>query len=214
MTNRMTDLTISGSPGTLTIGETGISAQTRATILDQDDNVRFPVNFMDFRVHDALATVLPGTAASDDLALETGTFGTAPPTITGGDMKALGATTRRARVVIPIPECYVAAETMTIIVNAGMVTTVADTSCTVDIEAYEIVKDKTLDGSPTDLCSTAAQSINSTTFAEKTFTLTATGLTPGGLLDVRVSIACNDAATGTAVTPKIGGFDLCCDIKG
>jgi hypothetical protein len=211
MANRMDGLTISGTPGTLTIGSTGISEQTRDTILVQDANRRFPVNLMDFRVHDALATVLPGTAANDDLGIETGTFGSAPPMLTGGDMKALGATTRRARVMIPLPECYDAAETCTLILNCGMVTTVADTACTVDIEAYEIVKDGTISA---DLCATAAQSMNSLTFAEKTFTITATGLEPGSWLDVRVSIACNDAATGTAVTPQIGGFDLVCDIRG
>jgi hypothetical protein len=211
MANRMDGLTISGTPGTLTIGSTGISAQSRDTILEQDPNIRFPVNFANFRVFDAFATLLPGTAANDDLGIETGTFGSAPPMITGGDMKALGATTRRARVLIPIPECYEAAETCTIILTCGMVTTVADTSCTIDIEAYENDKDGTISA---DLCTTAAQSMNSLTFSEKTFTLTATSLAAGDVLDVRVSITCTDGATGTAVTPKIGGFDLVCDIKG
>ena len=36
----------------------------------------------------------------------------------------------------------------------------------------------------------------------------------GDVLDVRIAIAVNDAATATAVTPTIAGIDLLCDIKG
>jgi len=196
---------------TLRVPEDGVAAQTRSTILKQDDNFIFPVKLTDFRTWDAAATNLPGTAASDDLALITGTFGTNPLRIQAGDLKAAGATTRRAIVEVTLPECYVAGETVTIKVYAGMVTTVADTSCTVDIEAYK--RDKT--GSiGSDLCATAAQSINSTTLAAKSFTITPTTLSPGDVLDVRVSITCTDAATGTAVTPTIAAFDLVCDVKG
>jgi hypothetical protein len=132
--------------------------------------------------------------------------------LSAGDLKAAGATTRRARNPhVPVPECYDAAETFQIIVGVGMGTTVADTSCTVDIEVCRIGKDGTV-GS--DICATAAQSMNSLTFAEKTFTITATTLAPGDALDVRVSITCTDAATGTAVTPEISSVDLACDIKG
>lgn len=198
--------------GSITVPSTGVTAQTRSTILRQDANSRFPVIFTDFRVHDAMQTVLPGTAASDDLALIGTAFGTTPPLITAGDCKALGATTRRARVIVPVPECYDAAETLTFILLAGMQTTVADTTCTVDIECYEI--DKSAIGISADLCTNPATTINSLTLAEKTFAITATTLAPGDLLDVRVTIACNDAATGTAVTPTIAGFDLVCDIKG
>lgn len=196
---------------TLTVPATGISAQSRSTILAQDANKRFPVPLTDFRVWDAYQTNLPGTAASDDLALIGGTFGTAPPMIQAGDCKALGATSRYARVQVVVPECYDAAETLTFILSAGMKTTVADTTCTVDIECYRLDK---ISGISADLCATSATTINSLTFADKTFTITATTLVPGDVLDVRVTIACNDAATGTAVTPTIAGFDLVCDIKG
>ena len=109
-----------------------------------------------------------------------------------------------------MPECYQAAETVTLILSAGMKTTVADTTCTVDIEAYKIDK---ITGISADLCATAATTINSLTFANKTFTITATTLSAGDVLDCRVTIACNDAATGTAVTPTIAGFDLVCDLQ-
>jgi hypothetical protein len=156
--------------------------------------------------------VLSGTPASDDLGLTTGTFASAPIRMSAGDLKAAGATTRRARHPnVPVPECYDAAETFQIIVGCGMATTVADTSCTVDIEVCRIGKDGTVGA---DICATAAQSMNSLTFAEKTFTITATSLTPGDALDIRVSITCTDAATGTAVTPEIASIDIAADIRG
>jgi hypothetical protein len=207
-TTRVEDLVVSGS---ITVGTTGISAQTRDTILSQDTNMRFPIPLTDFRVWDAFQTNLPGTAATDDLALIGGTFGTAPPMIQAGDLKAAGATSRYARVQVVVPECYDAAETLTFILSGGMKTTVADTTCTVDIECYKLDK---ISGISADLCATSAQTINSLVFADKTFTITATTLSPGDVLDVRVTIACNDAATGSAVTPTIAAFDLVCDIKG
>lgn len=208
MATQMEDLVITG---TLRIPETGLSAQTRASLLRQDANARFPVPLTFLRVWDAMATNLPGAAATDDLALVGGTFGTAPPMIQAGDCKALGATTRYARFQAVIPECYDAAETVSLVLSAGMLTTIADTSCTLDVEAYKVDK---VGGISADLCATAAQTINSLTFGDKTFAITATTLSPGDVLDVRIAIAVNDGATATAVTPTIAGLDLVCDIKG
>lgn len=209
MSNRVDSLIVDGA---LTVGETSVSAQTRDTILKQDTNMRFPIPLHEFRVHDALATALSGTPAADDLGITTGTLGSAAIRLSAGDLKAAGATTRYARhPQVIIPECYDAAETFTIIVSGGMETTVADTSCTVDLQVYKLDKDGAVGA---DICATAATSINSLTFADKTFTITSTSLEPGDVLDVRVAIACTDAATGTAVTPAIASIDIACDIKG
>ena len=197
--------------GGITVKDTGISQQTRASILKQDANAIFPVMLTALRVWDAFATNLPATAATDDLALVGGTFGTAPPTISGGDMKALGATMRYARFQAQLPECYDAGQTITLSISAGMVTTVSDTSCTLDVECYKIDK---VTGIGSDLCATAATSINSLVFAAIPFTITPTSLAAGDVFDIRIAIACNDAATGTAVTPTIAAIDLLCDIKG
>ncbi len=197
--------------GNLSIPDTGISAQTRATILQQDANAIFPVPFTDLRVWDAFHTNLPGTAATDDLALIGGTFATAPPTVSAGDLKAAGATSRYARFLVVVPECYDAGQTLSLALSAGMVTTVADVSCTIDAQVYKLDK---ITGIGSDICATAAQSINSVVFATKTFVITASGIVAGDILDVRIAIACNDAATGTAVTPTIASIDLLCDIKG
>jgi hypothetical protein len=197
--------------GTITVKSDGITAQDRSSILRQDANAIFPIDLTALRVWDAFATNLPGTAATDDLALVGGTFGTSPPVVSAGDLKAVGATTRYARFQVRLPECYDSGETITLSLSAGMATTVADTSCTLDVECYKIDK---VGGIGSDLCSTAATSINSLVFAAIPFTITASGLVAGDVFDVRIAIACNDAATGTAVTPTIAAIDLLCDIKG
>jgi hypothetical protein len=179
--------------------------------LKQDALAIFPIRMTGLRVWDAIHTNLPGTAAADDLALIGTTFGTTAPVVTAGDCKALGATSRYARFMVELPECYEAGETVTLSLSAGMVTTVASVSCTVDVECYKIDK---ITGIGSDLCTTSATTINSLVFAAKSFTITPSGLTAGDVLDVRLTIACNDAATGTAVTPTIAGIDLLCDIKG
>lgn len=208
MASQFDDIRISG---TLTIKETGVSAQTRASILKQDALAIFPVLLTGLRVWDAFQTNLPGTAATDDLALIGGTFGTSPPVISAGDLKAAGATSRYARFQIVLPECYDAGETVTLALYAGMVATIADTSCTIDVQCYKLDKAA---GIGSDLCATAAMTMNSLVLAAKSFTITPSGLVAGDVFDVRIAIACTDAATGTAVTPTIAAIDLLCDIKG
>jgi len=197
--------------GALQIKEDGISAQLRTSILKQTANAIFPINLMDLRVWDAIQTNLPGTAATDDLSLVGVTFGATAPVVSAGDCKALGATTRYARFQMQLPECYDSGETVTLSLSAGMKTTVASVSCTVDVECYKIDK---ISGIGADICATAAMTINSLVFAAKSFTITSSGLVAGDVFDVRVTIACNDAATVTAVTPTIAAIDLLADIKG
>jgi hypothetical protein len=209
----MTSITVEDMmvTGAISINDTGISAQTRSTILKQDANAIFPVPLTSLRVWDAYHTVLPGTAATDDLALIGGTFATSPPVVSAGDLKAAGSTTRYARFQVQLPECYDAGQTVSLAISAGMVTTIADVACTLDVECFKIDK---ITGIGSDICATAATQINSLVFASKIFVITPSGLLPGDVFDVRIAIACNDAATGTAVTPTIAAIDLLCDIKG
>jgi len=162
------------------------------------------------RVWDAVQTNLPATPASDDLGIITGTWGTNPVRITAGDVKALGSTTRRLHLAIPIPSNYEDGQTIQLRIRAKMETTVADNSCTIDAEAY-VGSDGAL-GS--DLVTTSATSMNSLSAANYDFTINATGVDPGDLLEVRLSIASNDAATATAVTPAIYSVSLLCDTRG
>lgn len=207
LTNLITgDMHVQGS-----LSVTGTSPAKARADLTQEDNSRLKIPLESWRVWDALQTNLPGTAASDDLALIGGTFGSASPTIQTGDLKAAGSTTRRARVTVNLPHEYVAGQSVTVRVKGGMKTTVADTACTVDIEAYRSGDDETI-GS--DLCTTAAQSINSLTAANKDFTISPATLMPGDTLDIRLSVLTNDAATVTAVIGLIGAVELLIDTKG
>lgn len=183
--------------------------QSRSSILSQRDYVINTIPLTDFRVWDSFATNLPATSAADDLGLYGGTFATSAPMIKTYDVKAAGAVTLYARGILSIPENYVAAESVSILLHAGMGTTVADTSATIDIQAY---KSNEEGGISSDLCTTSAQSINSLTMADKTFVLTATSLSPGDQLDVRIAVAVNDAATATAVIAQIGAVQLLTDV--
>jgi len=171
----------------------------------------FPVPLTAARVHDNWASNLPSSASADDLGLVSGTWGTDSPTISAGDLKAAGATTRYASFAIPVPANYDSGETLTLRVAAAVETTVADTSCTLDAEAYTVDGDGTVTG---DEVTTSAQSINSLTADDYDFSLDAAAILPGDLLLVRLAIACNDAATGTAVEPTIYSVTLLADTRG
>lgn len=178
----------------------------------------FTVDFTRLRVWDAFATNLPGTAATDDLALVArsgaapDTWGTRSPIISAGDLKNAGATTRYARLMVQLPENYEAGETITLRFYAGMETTVASVSATLDVEAFLTNYEGVVSGS--DLCTTAATTINSLVFANKDFTITPAGLVAGDWLDVRIAIAVNDSATATAVDAAIGRIQFLVDTRG
>ena len=174
----------------------------------------FVIPLTDFRVWDAYTTVLPAASATDDLGLYGGTFGSASPYIGTSDLKTAGATTRYARVATHLPDVYEADADVKIRLFAGMITTVADVSATIDVECYESDGDSTISA---DLCTTAATSINggpAGTFANVDFVITDTGLSPNDLLDIRVTIAVNDASSGTAVIGAFGKAYLLCDARG
>ena len=195
----------------ITNSDVKANAAIARTKLAQDTVQPYTLPLTQFRTWDALATNLPGTAATDDLALDNATFGTGSPHLTAGDLKAAGATSRYARAHVVIPMEYDDGETCNLRVHAGMLTTVADTTCTVDVECYRSDEET---GISADLCTTAATTMNSLTFADVDFTLTPTTFVSGDTLDIRITIACNDAATGTAVEPVIGAVQLLCDVKG
>jgi hypothetical protein len=181
--------------------------KTATSLLVQRDNSPYVVNLATFRVWDAIQTMLPATSSSDDLGLYTGTFATDAPMIKTYDVKNAGAVSLRARALIPIPAFYVDGETQTLRIVAGMGTTVASTTATVDVEAY-LLDDE--GGISADLCTTSAQSINSVTMTIKDFSITESGVR-GKTLDVRITIAVNDSGTGTAVIGQIGSVKFLAD---
>lgn len=178
--------------------------------MTQDALAAYPISPLAWRVHDAPQTNLPGTSSSDDLGVYGATFATNSLYIATYDVKTL-TTTLYARTFLYLPAEYDPGETVTVRLYAGMKTTVASTSATVDVQCYE---SDGFGGIGSDLCTTSATSINSLTAANKDFTITPTTLAAGDLLDIRVAIAVTDAATGTAVIGAIGAAYLLLDIKG
>lgn len=173
----------------------------------------FPVPLVDARVWDAIQTNLPGTSATDDLGLYGTSYGTAAPLIRTSDLMGAGATTRYARwPTVRIPAEYIAAGSFKIRCNCGMVTTVASVSAMIDVEAWRVDDDGTLGAA--DLVSTSATSFNSLTYADKDFNVTATTLSPGDILDVRVTMAINDGAAVGAVIGALAQLKLVCNIRG
>jgi len=196
------DLTAANSTGTL-----------GRAILIQDDLKPFAVPLEEWVIFDAVHNRLPSAATSDDLGLITGTYGTAPNSIRSSDAKAT-TVTQKMRRRVKMPAEYVDGQTVTLRIAAGMKTTKSDGTATVDLSAYEITDAGGLGGSPTDLVSTSATTINSLTAANVDFTIDPAGLAGGDEIDLLVTIAITDAATGTAVLGEIYKTTLLCDIKG
>ena len=170
----------------------------------------YPILVRDARVWDAPLSFLPTTSSSDDLGFTAGTWGSSGNTIRTSDMKNLGSVTRYSRHLIALPPEYIAGESVVLRVNCGMVTTVASTAATIDAEVYE-TSGATISA---DLCATAAQSMNSLTAANRNFTITATNLAPGDILDIRLAVLVNDSATATAVIAAINSIDLVLSVRG
>lgn len=198
--------------GNIRLGGTLSPAVAKASILALAELQPFPIPLTDFRVWDALQTPLPGTPATDDLGLVGGTFGTATPSLRSEDLKTLGATSKRARVLVQLPWDYQAGQSITLRFKSGMITTVADTTATLDCEVYKQQADPD-DAIGSDLVSTAATTMNSTTFADIDFVVSPSGLSPGDVLDIRVTCAVSDAAGATAVIAGISSVKLLCDVR-
>lgn len=200
-------------PGTANIAG-GISPLlARTSVLAQTDLAIYNIPWTAWRVHNAMHTNLPGTAADDDLALIGGTFGTASPSLQSQDSGG-ATTTGYARAQVALPWNYVTGQTVQLLFHAGMLTRVADASATLDVQCYETDEEVGLVGSPTDLYAASSQSINTTTFADYTFSLTATSLAAGDLLDIRIIISITDAGdAGDGITGTIGAAQLLCDVR-
>jgi hypothetical protein len=170
----------------------------RAKLAAEQRKENIPLELL--RVHDAFQTSLPTTAASDDLGLIIGTFGTDAIVVQTSDSKNTSVT-QRARFNYRLPVEYADGQPVSVVAWSGMKTTVANGTATVDFEVYKKNDSTGLVGS--DLVSTAATTINSLTAADKAFVIDPTGLTAGDELDIRVTIAITDSATGTAVIGRI-----------
>lgn len=155
----------------------------------------FEIPLTSLRVWDAVQTALPSVGANDDIGFATGTFATNIPHLKSQDLNALGAMTKeKARGRFTLPLEYVSAGAITFRLCAGMLTAVAATSATVDVQAYKASR-TSIAVSGGDIVATGATSCNSTTLADKDFMVTATGLVAGDVLDFIIAF---DATSATA----------------
>lgn len=180
----------------------------RADLATESKTYVVPVSLL--RVWDARQTNLPGAAANDDMGVITGTFLTDVPTLQGVDFGG-ASTDEKGAFQFLLPPEYVAGGSVTVRLRAGMVTSVADTACTVDVEVGKANRDG---ASGADICATAAQSINSLAYANKDFTITPTALSPGDLLDIRLSFAGSDVGNLDVMIPEISQIEIVLDVKG
>lgn len=165
------------------------------------------------RIHDNFGVILPNAGATDDLGLVGGSLGTSAPSLQTEDLQDAGVTWNYARFQVILPPEYVAGQTVLIRVKGGMITNVADTTAFADVECYENEEDNSVSA---DLCTTAETTINALIASPTTvdFTITATTLSPGSILDVRVGTEVTDAATGAEVIGCVTKISLLCDTQG
>lgn len=172
------------------------------------------IDFGTIKIHDDYDALLTNASGDDDdLTYYQGTFGTDAATLETVDCGGLNDTTQEGFFTFVIPATYVAGSTISIVANVGMRTTVADQSATLDFQC--VVPDyANADGTVSgDLITPAAQSVNSTTFADKTFVLDddATGyvLAAGNVIECMIVALCDDdgdAAGG--ITIVINSIDV------
>jgi hypothetical protein len=175
----------------------------------QENLVVHAVPWVDLRTFDAYGTNLPATPGSDDLGLSGGTHGSATPMVIS--TTSSGTTiTQKLRFEFVLPPSYVPAGRVYIRLHSRVQVT-AQVSATVDVSAYESDSEA---GVSADLCITPAMTINSATWADKDFILTATALTVGSRLDVLVTVALDDTGGANACIANIGSIEVLCDTKG
>lgn len=194
------------SSGTLTLRNNQID---RTKILEESLS-SYPVELEQVYTWDGVNTKLPTTAATDDLGFVAGTWATDAATIQTSDAKAT-TVGQYGRFKLVLPVEYVADDDVQIRVRGGMITTVSDSTATVDLVCYALDGDG---GIGSDLVTTGATSINSLTKANVDFVLTDSSLNPGDVIDCRVAIDITDGATGTAVIGEISQIIGLLDIRG
>jgi hypothetical protein len=102
------------------------------TDLKQEALQSYRIPLTEFRVHDAVSSLLPAAAANDDLGMINGTFGTTGTSLQTSDAKAT-TVTQYGRVQVPLPVEYDNGQSITLAIAADMETTVSDVNSTIDV---------------------------------------------------------------------------------
>lgn len=209
-TTNLMDLQV-GSASKFSVDTDG-DVVTAATLGVVSQTIGIP--FSAFRVFDNTAALLPVAGATDDLGQVNGTLGTNAPSLQTEDLSEEGGnpTLNKAYFEFVLPPSYVAGSTVSLRLHAGMLTTVADDTATLDAACWtpDYAND---DGTvSTDLVAEAAQSINNLVLADKTFTidddLAGHVFAPGTLVQCLLTTSVSDGVAGTAVIAIIRKVDI------
>jgi len=180
---------------------------TYSVEVSPDYKVTIGVPLSRFRAHDNFRQVLPGTASADDMGLNTGTPGTDAPTLRSVDFGG-GSSDEKSGFEVLLPHNYQSGGPIVVRAHAGMLTTISDGTATLDCELWRDIGDGTV-GS--DLCATAAQSINSLTLADIDFSITTTTLIAGDRIICRLSFAGSDTGNAGVMVSTITRVQLLID---
>lgn len=142
------------------------------------------------------------------LGLTIGTHGTATPKAIS-EAANNNSKTDSGRFQFVLPAEYVSAGSVKVRVSAR-VTGALQVAQTIDCLCY---KSDLAAGVSADLCATAAQTVT-TSFANYDFTITATDLVAGDLLDILLTALANDTGGSANKVIEIGGITVLCDVKG
>ena len=194
---------------TITTTDLSATAGVLRTQLAEDALQPYPVPLTSLRAADLGALVVSETAGDHYIVVSTADI------ILRGEVADDETEASVSYFQIPLPPGYVAAGDVTITVTSKTAVVAAGgatNGSTIDLEVFEI--NQTTGAAGSDIGATAAQAINGTAAAD-TFTVTATNLVAGDILNVRLttSVIENDGSTGT-IQAEVYSIVLKADIKG
>ena len=174
--------------GNLRVGGKITPALAKADLLTQVSLQPFPIPLTSFRVFDDMAALLPSVGGDDDLGLIEGTHGTNTPSLQADDHDSEGSPQlNKARVLVQLPWEYVVGSAVTLRFMAGMITNIADQAATTSLDCSVFKQeDDPDDAIGSDLYTgLALLTINDLAFTNQDFSLTASALSPGDILETR-----------------------------
>lgn len=178
--------------GSVVSADLATAADLARSKLAQDALAVYRIPLDQFRVFDAMQTNLPGTAATDDMAIIGGTHGTAPPLLEGVLAAGSATETQKSRVTVKLPAEYDDGQTITLRVRCRTSAGQGEGVKTIDAEVVSNAEDGTVSG---EINTTSAITVDDT-FTDRDFTITPTSLTSGDELDILLTSVIQD-----------GGFD-------
>lgn len=173
----------------------------------QEDNQEIRVPFGDLRNSDG--SIITGTASAGVYGIVSGGWGVGGTKLQG-EAASNNSKTSTTKFTFRVPQNYVAGTNLTI-KPTERVSTPANTTASVDVQAYKSNENGGVSGS--NLITTSAITHNSATWIEQSFTLTSALLSPGDELDIYIRQVVNDAGGATGAKSELGGVIVAMSTK-